>query len=108
MIEGSGLVETLFSIGTPILAASLTIIAGFSQSFHWGSTWQNMVLTAQYLQKEFDNYLLTPPNERNHQEESEKLNTYVITETEGFFERMLGGGMPSSKRVKDNKNENEI
>lgn len=108
IIKDSEVVTTLFSLGTPILAAALTIIAGFSQSFQWGSTWQNMVLTAQCLQKEYDNYLVTPPNERNDQEESEKLNTFVITETEGFFERMLGGAIPSSKRAKDNKNENEI
>ncbi|PQP34843.1 hypothetical protein C6A37_05640, partial [Desulfobacteraceae bacterium SEEP-SAG9] len=53
--------KTLFSIGTPVLAATLTIIAGFSQSFQYGSAWQNMVLTAQQLQKEYDNYLVTPP-----------------------------------------------
>ncbi len=107
LIKGS-VVTTLFSLGTPILAASLTIIAGFSQSFQWGSTWQNMVLTAQLLKKEYDNYLVTPPNERDYQNESEKLNTFVITETEGFFERMLGGAMPSRKRAEVNDNEKEI
>ena len=108
IIKGSEVVTTLFSLGTPILAAALTIIAGFSQSFQWGSTWQNMVLTAQRLKKEYDNYLVTPPNKRNYQKESEKLNTFVISETEGFFERMLGGATPSRKRAKDNKSENEI
>lgn len=89
--------ETLFSLGTPILAAMLTIIAGFSQSFQWGSTWQNMVLTAQQLQKEYDVYLVTPVDKRNHKNESEKLNAFVIAESEGFFERMLGGAKPVSK-----------
>jgi hypothetical protein len=97
IFNDSTTVKTLFSLGTPILAASLTIIAGFSQSFQWGSTWQNMVLTAQRLQKEYDIYLVTPPMDRNYQDESEKLNTFVINETEGFFERMLGSAMPGKK-----------
>ena len=97
--------ETLFSLGTPVLAASLTIIAGFSQSFQWGSTWQNMVLTAQRLQKEYDNYLVTPPGERNYQAETDKLNTFVITETEGFFERMLGVAMPGKKSANEENQE---
>jgi hypothetical protein len=102
IFNDSTTIKTLFSLGTPILAASLTIIAGFSQSFQWGSTWQNMVLTAQRLQKEYDIYLVTPPKDRDYQEESEKLNTFVINETEGFFERMLGGAMPGRK---DSNNE---
>jgi hypothetical protein len=84
-------VQFLFSIATPILAASLTIIAGFSQSFQYGSAWQNMVLTAQQLQKEYDSYLVTPPDKRDYLKESNKLNSYVISETENFFERILGG-----------------
>lgn len=85
------LAESFFTLGTPILAALLTIIAGFSQSFQWGSTWQNMILTAQQLQKEYDLYLVTPSNERDYTKEVEKVNQFVIKETEGFFERMLGG-----------------
>jgi hypothetical protein len=82
--------QILFALGTPLLAALLTIIAGFSQSFQWGSTWQNMILTAQRLPREFDEYLVTPENERNFLEEAEKLNGFVIIETEGFFERLIG------------------
>ena len=82
----------IFVLGTPILAACLTIIAGFSQSFQWGGTWQSMVLTAQRLQKEYDRYLVTKPSERDLVAEADILNKFVINETEGFFERMLGGG----------------
>jgi len=89
-----------FSLGTPILAAILTIIAGFSQSFQWGSTWQNTILTAQHLQKEYDKYLVTPESERNYLAEVEKLNDLVINESEGFFERMLGGVKSISGNVK--------
>ncbi len=100
MIKDSETISLLFSIGTPVLAALLTIIAGFSQSFQWGSTWQSMVLTAQFLQKEYDNYLLTPPEKREHQKEVEKLNQFVINESAGFFERMLGGAKPNNRPPK--------
>lgn len=82
--------KVIFQFGTPVLAAVLTIVAGFSQSFQWGSTWQNMILTAQQLQKDYDRYLVTPLDKRNFAEEADKLNYFVITESEGFFERMLG------------------
>jgi len=90
MIDEGSRIETAFIFGTPILAACLTIIAGFSQSFHWGSTWQNMVLTAQELQKEYDEYLVTDPDKRDFAAEANKLNKFIITESESFFERMLG------------------
>lgn len=97
IITKSSFVETIFIIGTPILAFILTIIAGFAQSFQWGSTWQNMVITAEELQKEFDKYLVTPDDKRNYQEEAEKLNGYVINESKGFFARMLGSPLPGEK-----------
>ncbi len=89
--------DKIFIIATPILAACLSIIAGFSQSFQWGSSWQNMILTAQQLQKEYDRYLVTEPSERNYIAEADLLNKFVISETEGFFERMLGTGKSKVK-----------
>ena len=83
-------IHDVFTLGTPLFAATLTIIAGFSQSFQWGSTWQNMVLTAQQLQKEYDQYLVTPEESRNYKEETSKLNSFVIHESTIFFDRMLG------------------
>jgi hypothetical protein len=88
----STLLKDYFVIGTPIIAAGLTIIAGFSQSFQWGSAWQNMVLTAQLLQKEYDRYLVTIPAERDLVMEADILNKFLLKETESFFERMLGVG----------------
>jgi len=93
-------IRILFALGTPVLAAVLTIVAGFSQSFQWGSTWQNMILTAQQLQRDYDHYLVTPLNKRNFIEEADKLNSFVINESEGFFERMLGIGKPKQKAKK--------
>ena len=85
MIEESSMTATAFNIGTPIMAALLTIIAGFSQNFQWGSTWQNMVITAQMLQKELDTWVVTPLDKRDYEKEVIKLNNFVITETEEFF-----------------------
>ena len=100
IILNDATLKILFALGTPILAAVLTIVAGFSQSFQWGSTWQNMILTAQQLQKDYDRYLVTPLNKRNFAEEADKLNYFVINESEGFFERMLGIGKPTKKTKK--------
>ena len=82
--------DCAFKLGTPILAASLTIIAGFSQSFQWGAAWQDMVLTAQTLQKERDRYLVTKPEDRDPAKEVALLNDFVLVESISFFERMLG------------------
>ena len=95
-IEGIVGLKVAFALGTPLLAAALTITAGFSQSFQWGSAWQNMVLTAQKLQSEFDTYLVTPLEQRDHAAEAGKLNEFIIVESEGFFERMLGAVRTSS------------
>ena len=92
LIDGNPSLKIIFVIATPILAACLSIIAGFSQSFQWGSAWQNMILTAQQLQKEYDRYLVTEPSQRDFIAEADLLNKFVINETEGFFERMLGTG----------------
>jgi hypothetical protein len=86
-----------FVIGTPVIAACLTIIAGFSQSFQWGSAWQNMVLTAQFLEKEYDRYLVTMPSEKDLVNEADILNKFIIKETESFFEHMLGAGKAIGK-----------
>ena len=98
-ITDDGFWNPVFSLGTPIIAFLLTVIAGFSQSFQWGSAWQNMVLTAQRLEKERDRFLVTEPSERNPHQEMEMLNEFIISESKNFFDRMLGGSI-SSKEAK--------
>jgi hypothetical protein len=56
-----------------------------------------MVIIAEQFQKEFDEYLVTPEDERNFSTETVKLNEYVLVESKGFFERMLGTAMPVNK-----------
>ena len=48
-----------FAVATPIIAATLTIINGLGQNFHWGSTWRDMVINATRLEKERDRFLAT-------------------------------------------------
>jgi len=98
IIAESSITKNIFALGTPVLAATLTIVAGFSQSFQWGSTWQNMVITASMLQKEFDRYMVTPESEKDFSKETGILNEYVISESKGFFERMLGTAVSPDKK----------
>ena len=93
--------KSMFAFGTPVISALLTIIAGFSQSFQWGSAWQNMVVTAQRLERERDRFLVTEPSERDHQHETELLNEFIISESKIFFDRMLGGSI-TAKEAEEN------
>jgi hypothetical protein len=88
-IEANEVIATGFAILTPVVAAILTILSGFSQSFHWGATWRDMILNAQRLKKEKDRFLATNPENRDFQKELEILNTIVMKETKSFFQRVL-------------------
>ena len=88
-IEANNFLNTLFAIATPVVAALLTIISGFSQSFHWGATWRDMVINASRLEKERDRFLATKLEDRNFQDELNLLNSMVIEETQSFFQRVL-------------------
>ena len=82
-------VKNLFSIATPIIAATLTVISGLGQSFHWGSTWRDMVINAVRLEKERDRFMATKKEKRNFEKELETLNSIVLEETRNFFQRVL-------------------
>lgn len=97
--------DTLFAIATPVLAAVLTIVAGFAQTFHWGAAWQDMVLNAQCLEKERDQFNVAKPEERDFAKELEVLNDLVITETQNFFQRILGGGKKDKPQSENNNDE---
>lgn len=78
-----------FAVATPIIAATLTIISGLGQSFHWGSTWRDMVINAVRLEKERDRFLATQKEKRDFEKELETLNLIVLEETRSFFQRVL-------------------
>jgi hypothetical protein len=88
-IESNNILNTIFAIGTPLIAALLTIISGFAQSFHWGATWRDMVVNGERLEKERDRFLATKPEEKDLQKELDLLNSMVIEETRNFFQRVL-------------------
>ncbi|NUM46259.1 MAG: DUF4231 domain-containing protein [Anaerolineales bacterium] len=79
----------LFAIATPVVAATLAIMGGMGQNFHWGATWRDMVLNASRLEKERDRFMATPSEKRDLKKELDLLNTIVIEETQNFFQRVL-------------------
>ncbi|MCP3867868.1 MAG: DUF4231 domain-containing protein [Gammaproteobacteria bacterium] len=79
-----------FVILAPVLAATLTIIGGFSQNFHWGSAWREMVLTALELESVYHRLMLTPDEDRDPIAEMDQLHNLVLTEGTSFFDRLVG------------------
>lgn len=89
----------VFAITTPILAATLTVLNGLSQNFHWGATWRDMVVSATRLQKERDRIQATNLEKRDFEKELDTLNSIVLEETANFFQRVLDSEVKS--RVAD-------
>ena len=89
IIENMGLDEFL-QILAPVLAAALTILGGFSQNFHWGLAWREMVLTVIELERVYHKLRITPEEERDPVSEIELLHELILTEGRNFFERLVG------------------
>ena len=89
-----------FAVATPLLAATLAIIGGFSQSFQWGATWSDMVIAAERLQKERDRIAITPPNHIDGLKEFALMDDLVLTETQNFFQRLFGSAGPTKPESK--------
>ena len=90
---------TLFAILTPVLAALLTMLSAFSQSFQWGASWREMVLAAERLQGERDRIAVTPDDAVDPLTDLAVLNQLVLRESAGFFDRVMGSSvtMPASE-----------
>jgi len=86
-----------FSILTPVLAATLAIIGGITQAFQWGAAWSDQAITATRLEKERDRVAVTPPGQVDALRELELLDDMVLSETQGFFQRLFGTGGPAGK-----------
>jgi len=82
-------VKNLFAVATPVIAATLTVVSGLGQNFHWGSTWRDMVVNATRLEKERDRFLATKKEKRDFEKELDILNSIVLEETRNFFQRVL-------------------
>jgi len=85
---------TAIDIATPVLAAVLTIIGGLSQSFQWGAAWQEMVLTAERLERERDRIMVTRSDPVS---DLQILHRHLLEESQGFFTRILGSVQVSPK-----------
>jgi hypothetical protein len=94
-ISIKGPLAVLPAITTPILAACLAIVGGFSQAFQWGAAWSDQVLTAMRLEKGRDRISVTPAIQLDPIKEMQILDETVMSETEGFFQRLFGSGGPS-------------
>jgi hypothetical protein len=89
VIESMGL-SGFLHILAPILAACLTILGGFSQNFHWGSAWREMVLTAMELERVYYKLRITPQEQRDPVGEMEQLHDLILSEGKNFFDRLVG------------------
>jgi len=80
---------------TPLLAALLAMSGGLSQAFQWGAAWSDMVITATRLEGERDRVAVTPVAQLDLVKEIALLDNLVLTETQGFFQRIFGSGGPA-------------
>lgn len=94
-ISIKGPLNVVAAIITPVLAACLAIVGGFSQAFQWGAAWSDQVITATRLEKQRHRISVTPPNELDAIAEMQQLDDMVISETQGFFQRLFGSGGPA-------------
>jgi hypothetical protein len=92
-------IETGFDILTPLLAAGLAIVGGFSQNFQWGAAWSDMAIAAERLETERNRIAATLPGEIDAAKETALLDEMVMDETKAFFQRLFGsagGAKPPS------------
>ena len=82
--------ETGFDILTPLLAAGLAIVGGFSQNFQWGAAWSDMRIAAERLETERNRIAATLPGQIDTVKETALLDEMVMDETKAFFQRLFG------------------
>jgi hypothetical protein len=87
--------DTVLRIITPLTAATLAIIGGLSQSFQWGASWREMALAATRLEGELDRIETTPAGEIDARAEVAILDSIVLGESKGYFDRILGRSDPA-------------
>jgi hypothetical protein len=100
-VQASAPSKLAFAIATPVLAALLTILGGFAQNFQWGASWREMMLTAERLERERDRIRVTERGSRSDEEDIALLNDLVISESQSFFDRILGRTQLTASPTKD-------
>ncbi len=87
--------DTILRIATPLVAATLAIIGGLSQSFEWGASWREMALAATRLEGELDRIETTPAADTDPRKEIAFLDSIVLAESKSYFDRILGRSDPA-------------
>jgi hypothetical protein len=72
----------------------MAIVSGISQAFQWGAAWSDQVITATRLERERDRIAVTPASELDPVKEMLTLDDAILSETQGFFQRLFGSGGP--------------
>ncbi len=85
---------TVITLGTPVLAALLTILSALSQTFQWEAAWRENVLTAEHMAKEQDRIVVTDVEKVDFKKELDRLNALILDESSDFFDRILGRSTP--------------
>jgi hypothetical protein len=89
-----GILGSAMTVLTPLLAAFMAIVSGISQAFQWGAAWSDQVITATRLERERDRIAVTPASQLDPVKEMLTLDDAILSETQGFFQRLFGSGGP--------------
>jgi hypothetical protein len=89
-VKSRGWLDVSFAIATPVLAAVLAIVGGVAQTFQWGASWREMVLSAAGLEARRDNIAVAEDSTLDLNAEMVFLHKLQLSETRGFFDRILG------------------
>lgn len=90
----NGIFGSTMTVLTPLLAACMAIVSGISQAFQWGAAWSDQVITATRLEKDRNRLAVTPASQLDPVKEMQNLDDAVLSETQGFFQRLFGSGGP--------------
>lgn len=90
---------TVIMLGTPVLAALLTILSALSQTFQWEAAWRENVLTAEHMEKEHDRVVVSDVDKVDSKKELDRLNGLILDESADFFDRILGRSTPAKPKT---------
>jgi hypothetical protein len=107
IITENEIVGGVFTLLTPVLAATLTVINSLSQNFQWGATWRDMVVNATRLQREKNRFLATDAQKRNYRKELLRIHSIALEETQSFFKRILDTEAVPLENPEDEEEEEE-
>jgi len=99
-ISSNQILRTTFAIGTPLLVVLLTISNELFKLSGWGENWRDHITTMFQLEKALDDYLASPPTQRDQRKELEKINNIALQATKKFFKRIPLADEKTSDKAK--------